>query len=400
MAKKRGYRTGSIYQRKSDHRWCGSYIKADGTRRTLYGNSRDAVFKSVASAVTAEARGEATPNKKLLTRDFLNGWLEQCKTSGKIQPGTLKTYESYSRLHLIPALGQKPLSQLSVDDVQHFFNINPKILSPHALRYCRTVLRVALNAALRQDKVTKNVAALAEPPAEKKVKRGRPLTPQETDINGAFMRDVMNHRLGALWLMEVTTAMRPGEALGLRWAAPGLTPDDGVADLTAKRAYIRRALRRITKPTPGWELAGLKTDASRRDLQLPQVLVDALQKVQDRREFERKEAGNKWHEDIPDLVFTTQTGGPLHTSTSLHEIQKIMAKHGLLVGADGKKRRQYDLRHTAITWLLRNGQSLHEVKEIAGHASITMTSDVYGDILEEGKVQAANIMDALLGQHA
>ena len=59
----------------------------------------------------------------------------------------------------------------------------------------------------------------------------------------------------------------------------------------------------------------------------------------------------------------------------------------------------HELRHSAASLMLAQGVKLQVVSEVLGHASIRMTADVYGHILDPDREMAANAMtDALWGQ--
>ena len=59
--------------------------------------------------------------------------------------------------------------------------------------------------------------------------------------------------------------------------------------------------------------------------------------------------------------------------------------------------RFHDLRHAAATFLLAQGMTLEDVKNLLGHSSITLTSNTYGHVLEQRQRQVARAMDAVLG---
>ena len=59
--------------------------------------------------------------------------------------------------------------------------------------------------------------------------------------------------------------------------------------------------------------------------------------------------------------------------------------------------RFYDRRHAAATFLLAQGFTLEDVKNLLGHSSIVLTSNTYGHVLEQRQRQVARAMDAALG---
>jgi integrase len=86
-------------------------------------------------------------------------------------------------------------------------------LSPRTVAYIRTVLRIALNRALKWGLVARNVAALTDPPRQERTER-QPLTPEQART---FLKAVEGDRLEALYRVGLALGLRLGEALGLRW---------------------------------------------------------------------------------------------------------------------------------------------------------------------------------------
>ena len=58
--------------------------------------------------------------------------------------------------------------------------------------------------------------------------------------------------------------------------------------------------------------------------------------------------------------------------------------------------RVHDLRHSSATFLLAQGMTLEDVKNQLGHASIVLTSNTYGHVLERRQREVARAMDAVL----
>src|SRR2546430_732135 len=86
-------------------------------------------------------------------------------------------------------------------------------LSPRTVQYLRAILRAALNQALRWNLVGRNVAELVDPPRQVRYR------PRFLDVDEArvFLAAVAGDRLEALYILQLTLGLRPGEALGLTW---------------------------------------------------------------------------------------------------------------------------------------------------------------------------------------
>jgi integrase len=126
-----------------------------------------------------------------------------------------------------------------------------------------------------------------------------------------------------------------------------------------------------------------KTDASRRTLALPVFVLRALHAQRDRQAtLPRNFLG---------LVFTTPRGTPLDARNVSREFASDCEKAGL------PHMRLHDLRHTAASMMLGQGSTLDDVKRVMGHASIALTSDTYGHLVEGRSREVADGMDRLLG---
>ena len=56
----------------------------------------------------------------------------------------------------------------------------------------------------------------------------------------------------------------------------------------------------------------------------------------------------------------------------------------------------HELRHSGASLMLAQGTPLHVVSDVLGHASIAITKDVYGHLLEGDKRAAAESMSRAL----
>ena len=155
--------------------------------------------------------------------------------------------------------------------------------------------------------------------------------------------------------------LRKGEALALRWSD---------IDMTTGTMQVRRTVSRV-KGQSQLNFGPTKSDYSRRDSFIPPIVFAALQVHWAAQELERARAATNWLDH--GLVFTTCTGRPIEPSGVNRLFTTVTKRAG--IGHE----RVHNLRHTAAT-LLRayGGADLHDIKEILGHSSIAVTSDLYG----------------------
>ncbi len=372
---RRGPNEGSIYQRQ-DGRWEGAvhlgYRDGRRDRRFAIGHTRKEVADKLAVLLKARDEQRPIPNQRDKLGPFLRHWLDDTARP-TLRASTYSSYDDILRLHLIPGLGRIALAKLSPGDVQQFLNAKLESgLSPRRVQYLHAVLRRALGMAERWGLVSRNVAKLVDPP---RVPRHEiePLTPEQAR---RLIDAAAEDRLRALWVTALATGLRQGELLALRW-------ED--IDFDARRLRVRHTLARVNGKL---ELLEPKTDRSRRSVALPEVVITALRAHRTRQRMDRLVAGSRWQDT--GHLFATTIGTPI-------EAARVTRSFGLALERAGLPHiRFHDLRHAAATFLLGQGFTLEDVKNLLGHSSIVLTSNTYGHVLEQRQQQVARGMDAVL----
>jgi integrase len=309
----------------------------------------------------ARGSGPRTDQRETLA-DYLASWLRERIRPSK-RPSTYRTYEYIVRVHLAPALGRVAVARLDVRQVQKFLNAKGQSgLSAQTVGHIRAVLRAALGDAMRWGLVERNAAALAEPP---RVRR-RIVAAMSPEEASAIFGAVSNDRLAALYVLALTTGLRQGELLGLRWAD---------LDQDGRTLKVERAV----EP---------KTERSRRTVTMTPLAVDALRGHRLAQLNERMAAGSAW--TATDLVFTTHEGGPLDGVNVTHRLHVLLGTAGL------PQLRFHDLRHGCASLLLAEGVHPRVVMEVLGHSQIALTMNTYSHVIPALQVDAADQLDAAL----
>ncbi|MFI9840699.1 tyrosine-type recombinase/integrase [Nonomuraea sp. NPDC051941] len=100
----------------------------------------------------------------------------------------------------------------------------------------------------------------------------------------------------------------------------------------------------------------------------------------------RRGAGTPAH----GLMFPTAFANPSDPETFSHLFSRLAKKTGL------GHWHPHELRHSSASLMLAQGTPLHAVSEVLGHASIAITKNVYGHLLEGHRRAATS--SALLGK--
>ena len=183
-------------------------------------------------------------------------------------------------------------------------------------------------------------------------------------------------RWEALLTVAVTTGMRQGELIALRWR-----------DVDLARATIAVVATAQRTRTQGIVVSEPKTARSRRQIALTAGAVAVLTDQATRQKWERIRA--KGWGDL-DLVFPNSVGRHQETSRLMTEFRKLLAAAGL------PQIRFHDLRHTAATLMLSRGVHPKIASEMLGHSTVGMTLDLYSHVSETMQRDAAATLDRLI----
>jgi integrase len=382
---KRGNGEGSISRRKGGG-WMAQYVvyPAEGNckRKTIYGKTRAEVAKKLAKALSDRERGLVFDDKGLTVGEYLDSWLSDCVeplvNDGKMEYNTLVRYAGIVRNHIKPALGHKKIKNLSRVEVRRLYNEKSKRLSPRSVDYLHVTLQKALNQAMRDDLIPRNVAAGERP------RSSRQRSPKEAEALSqeqvrALLKAASGERNESLYIVAVHTGLRQGELLGLKWTD---------VDLDAGELRVRRSLK-VT--ADGLGFGPPKNKASRRSVPLNKTAVAAL-KAHRKRQNEERLRTPEWVDN--DLVFPNRAGKPMDHNNLYHREYKALLKEA---GLAEQGITFHSLRHTFGTALFKIGEHPKIVQSLLGHASIVQTMDTYSHLLENIGGDAVGGLDEAFG---
>lgn len=372
---KRANGEGTIYQR-SDGRWAAScYVAKPGggrVRRYVYGATREEAHAKWVALVGQVQQGIPVAPAALTVAAYLNSWLADT-ASRRVRPSTYAGYEINVRVHINPRIGKRRLGRLSTQDLRTLLaKLEESGLAARSVQYVHATLRAALEDAVREELLPRNVAKLVRAPRPVTAER-EPLTPDQART---LLKSTTDDRLHALFVVLVLLGLRRGEALGLRWRD---------IDLDARVLRVRQTLQRIEHRL---QYLPPKTRRSKRTVPLPAACVTALRHHAERQDAERAAALDPW--PVCDLVFTTPIGTAIDPRNFTRLFQAQCETAGVPVV------RLHDLRHTCVSLLLSLGVSPRVVMEIAGHTALEMTMNVYGHVDMDDRREALDRLNDLL----
>ncbi len=368
---KRGQGEGSI-SRTADGRWWARITLPAGKRKAFYGKTRQEVAQKLASALRDHQKGLPIVPERQTVGQFLSAWLETARPT--VRPRTIGRYEELVRLHAVPTLGAVKLARLNAQDLQGLYAEKlQEGLSPTSVLQLHRVLHRAFKQAVRWGLVATNVTEAVDPPRKEHTEY-RTLNPEEARH---FLAVASGDRFEALYVLALSTGLRQGELLALRWRD---------IDLEGRSLHVVVTLQRTGK---GLTFSDPKTGKSRRRVTLTGAAIDALRRHRIAQVQERLKAGPLWEEN--DLVFPNEIGGPMDAGNLLYRSFKPLLKRSGL-----PRIRFHDLRHSAATLLLSKGIHPKIVSEMLGHSQIGITMDLYSHVLPNMQLEASAAMDAIL----
>jgi integrase len=288
---------------------------------------------------------------------------------------TYQGYERIVRLHIKPTLGRVKLQNLTPTHLRGLYRERLEAgLAPRMVQLIHTTLHKALKEAAADGLVPRNVAGLVRAPRPAG-QETNPLTPEQAR---ALLKTASSERLAALYVLAVTTGMRQGELLGLKW-------ED--IDLNAGTLRVRRTLS--TAIGGGFGFSPPKTAKGRRNIRLPESALSSLRNHREAQLEKRDGITGLWEDH--GLVFTTHVGTPISRQDLItRSFKPLLQRAGL------PNIRFHDLRHTCATLLLCRGVHAKLVQELLGHATISVTLDTYSHVLPSMGDHTATAMDDML----
>jgi integrase len=377
--------TGGIRKQGKNSWEVRLYLGKDpnGRRRykshTVRGGKRAAQSELARLLNTVQEGNYVTPSRLTLAL-FLEKWLADYAR----QNVAAKTFERYAELlrhHVIPILGHYLLPKLDPLHIQTLYSMllengrrdGKGGLAPQTVVHCHRVLRKALKQAVKWQLLIRNPAEAGDPP---RAEHREMNTLHEQEVATLFDA-VRGTRLELPFVLAVTTGLRRGELLGLRWRDVDLEKET-----LAVRQSIEQTKNGLTFKEP-------KTRRGRRVVALPNVAVEALRRHRTEQAKRRLALGAAYEDQ--GLVLTRLDGRPMDPAETSKAFARVVARTGL------RRVSFHGLRHTHATLLLRANVHPKVVSERLGHATVGVTLDTYSHVLPDMQEAAARKLDGVLG---
>lgn len=287
-------------------------------------------------------------------------WLKRCKLEG-LERATLRSYSGHVSHHIEPKIGTLLLSELTTATVREFLDEmleqSSRAMTIKALASLRSILSEAQTRGFIEHNVAREVRLRRS--SRNDVER---VFPTKDEIRALIKNVSARHK--PLVVTAIFTGMRASELRGLTWAN---------VDMRRHVICVRQKADRFN------EIGRPKSRASRRDIPMAPMVFEVL---------------SAWQKHCPEgrlgLVFPNGVGNIESHANIYHRIFKPLMIDCEIIDADGKPRFSiHCLRHSAASLFIEQGWSPKKIQTILGHASITMTFDVYGHLFHDAEEDLA-----------
>ena len=369
---------GSVFKRSGGwaFRIDAGFHPETGKRRQVLRQgfaTKKAAQAALNDLASASARGQVVTRSTISVKDYLAEWLVTARS--KLRPTTHHSY-AMSVDRIVAHLGGYQLQSLTPLQIERFYAEQLQTggrergpLSPKTVRNTHVVLRKALADAERLELVPRNAAAAARPPAPER----RDMNTWSGDDLGTFLAKIDDVRYSIGFRLLAATGMRRGEVLGLRWRDVDLD----LARLAVAHTITTAGHKIVTGPP--------KTPRSRRNVDLDRRTVAVLREHRKTQREQRLSVGPAW-DAKHDLVVCDELGRPVHPDLFSREFERCVRRLEL------PKIRLHDLRHTHATLALKAGVHPKVVSERLGHATISVTLDLYTEVIPSIAKDAAEVI--------
>ena len=369
------YTSRGLRRRRNSDRWEAVLSHTDPvtgevvrTFHTVEGKTRRQAERARDALILDLERKGGAVGSSMSVREFMEQFLAYKEGSGTIEPSTARGYRAKAR-QIDSYIGNVRLADLSVEDVSGWMrDMSADGYAPKSVSKPFRLLKQALKWAVAQDLITKNPCDFCKPPRRART----PINALSREERTRMLRLAMQAEpqpLGFAVEIALTTGMRRGEVCALRWSD---LSDDGT--ITVSHA--------LGNGPGGFYVKEPKTGSSVRTIPLTKHLNTMLSAR--RRDAERvaREMGVSLGD--PYILGTQEEKSRPYNPTQLGKDFAAFCK------MNGFSCTFHDLRHTFATMMIAGSCDVRTVASYLGHASVSMTLDIYADVDPDAKRAAVD----------
>jgi integrase len=355
-------------------RWQAGYVDGAGERRFKAFNKKSDAEAWLVETRHDVARGVHTPGSISPTvKEAAALWIKRCNEK-RLELTTVKSYEEHVDLHIVPFIGSKKLSDLTVPAVNAFTDqLRDAGLSAAMIKKVVRSLGAIFREARRRglSNVAPTVGLELDLPERDDP---RPVIPTKQELQ-AIIAGAAAHKnriWRALALVAVFCGLRASELRGLRWAD---------VDFESRQINVTQ------RADASHKIGKLKSKAAYRSLRLSPMALNALR---------------EWKLTCPKgdlgLVFPNGLGkvesyanliehgfAPIQIAAGIIAQKQAVDDAGQPVTVSVAKYGLHALRHACASLWIEQGHNPKQIQKLMGHSSIKVTFDTYGHLFADAE---------------
>lgn len=352
-------------------------------RKQFYGKTQKEVKEKLEEYKKQLSLGALPNDDKLTLEQWYYTWLFDYRIKD-LKPKSFEKYEGIYRNYIKDTqLGRLKLKDLRATHLQKYYNDlmdnNKKPTS--TIKSLNTRLKPCLAEAEKQGYIQKNYCKLVTLPKDNTTREIKVLTPEQQKI---FISALVGHELEMLFLTALSTGLRLGEILGLKWSD---------IDFNTGTLTVNRTLQRVTEIDRNGNRKSKvieqlpKTKNSIRTIPIPKNILVKLKDHKVQQSKNKLQIGELYSNN--DYVFCDKLGYPLDDKRPNRNLKSILTKLGI------EPLKFHGLRHTYATRLFEANVPPKTVQVLMGHYDISITMDIYTHVMEDTKLEAVDKLNEI-----
>lgn len=352
-------------------------------RKSFYGKTKKEVKEKMETYKLLNPINKAAINEYTVATWF-NYWLWNIKKRD-IKPKTFERYECIYRNYIKGSeIANIPLYKFKLNNLQAYYNrLSDNGKSPSIIKTINEKLKSSMIDAEKNGYIEKNYCQLVNLPKEKR--KEKKIEVFSVDQQNDFLEIIKGHEFEILFLLALGTGLRRGELLALRWSDIDFENKTINVDSNIQQAYIfedeeTKRLEKIEQEP--------KTINSFRTVPIPSKVLDKLQEHKQKQEQYKLAFQERYIDN--DFVICDKYGKALDVKRPTRMFYSIQKKMGI---PEDEKIKFHGLRKTYATRLFEKEVPPKTVQMLLGHSEISITLDIYTQVMENKKVEAIEKID-------
>ena len=352
-------------------------------RKSFYGKTKKEVKEKMETYKLLNPINKAAINEYTVATWF-NYWLWNIKKRD-IKPKTFERYECIFRNYIKGSeIANIPLYKFKLNNLQAYYNrLSDNGKSPSIIKTINEKLKSSMIDAEKNGYIEKNYCQLVNLPKEKR--KEKKIEVFSVDQQNDFLEIIKGHEFEILFLLALGTGLRRGELLALRWSDIDFENKTINVDSNIQQAYIfedeeTKRLEKIEQEP--------KTINSFRTVPIPSKVLSKLQEHKQKQEQYKLAFQERYIDN--DFVICDKYGKALDVKRPTRMFYSIQKKMGI---PEDEKIKFHGLRKTYATRLFEKEVPPKTVQMLLGHSEISITLDIYTQVMENKKVEAIEKID-------